>query len=1149
LEFALRQRRVAIVPRDTTEAIAIYALLSKALGEEWRVEGGVEEFVKVLFLPAHFQEEDGDVAKLARVDYGNALKGIAKDWKGVSPSLARLVREYRARGGLDDFKQLIAVIRALEPEKSAKALYELAVEVGGGFASEAASKAVEEVSGVIAAGAALAVMGLNPLAIVAGAAAGWTARKIVDKVKKLLDKARDRRTDVAKDVLTLFQLAKSVYPSLCPREGAGELERFEAVVDEVAAKWGMSLDQFKAFLCNIGALATSKVVTEEELEERLRRLEDLALLKASAPTAVYVEAWEWPYVAEVGEGLAVLEGAVKGPYVETKLEEELLKRLEAAVEEARRGDGRVVLLRGPKGVGKSTAAAAALYKLLKGGKVAVTVFDLGAVVDETKTPDFLSEAKRRGFVPVLYLDPTRLEFYSSRTLARPPIARAVDNLAKLVELAKRGGAVALMVLSEDQVETIAQSEGLGGEVKKMILSDVDVIKVGDVVKAELFVKALVEKYSNCSSDMVEGTAKAIVLSFKDGYAVAAVLAADWLKRGGCRGEEVERAVERAKGDVHRFALDYIWHVVLGKDVAVAKWHVPLLLAVGLFGPHPPKLAEAVVRAFGGEPEDAVVRWFSQPLHGTIFEAIKNFVNCVDHSRRNFALCEDNVAKMLIKSIPRELAENEERSTEMLKQKIVTAVSAHLSSLVEDFARAVNGRKLKSLTQGGCRLYWWVLKSKALGMIYVPVEDVYDWLDVLLAVLGIASLRVVLPTLEEFAREWVMIGRLFMTIDRERGLVVVGEPAQALFEYVLAALYTDGGALRSKVAEVFYKVRNRGYLTQMDAWEVVGLLKAVDWENADDEEVKYALRLSHYLFREYRFALPEAVKSSLQRLFKAALSRLDRVAGELAFLYRKYSIEGLDPWALYDKVNGIEKVFVLQGLLRQRKIGRDDLDKIEEKVKELENSDVSLLLRLIVYPRLAVHYAEVGEREKAETYIDRSLKALSRVGPSSETLWHLLSPYYSPLEFSQWTEELPLYVYLNVAIAYRLLGNVQKGSDVVEKVCLVSSSALRERIAVNALKKYQAELRKERSSKEIITEIVCRISSYEYSVPEVFIANTQKINKTDMSLLVPIDVPITVSKSLSLTIESIIRKLLSSDDDELVLAKLYYNKLLNELFYI
>jgi len=862
------------------------------------------------------------------------------------------------------------------------------------------------------------------------------------------------------------------------RAAAQCLNRHDDVWKEAAERAGVDVDTLKHVVGLLAGKGEDEIRRKvEELEESLKEVEGQIRAISISPDATYFYAGDWlagreengklklcnVFMGDCGRGIYV-------EYVYNDLEETVVKEVRKKAAEG----GGLAVVRGAKGIGKSTAVQVALYRVLQlplkvGDRYYKPVVVVVDYYDKDVSERFIHAAKSLGFYLIFYLDPSKPRAYPKEPTGLYQPEMSIEEVRSVLDkLRDVTGAVAVVVLSNDQYQAV-----------KDLIEDIQPIGADQLLasKKEKYVETLVKNYSGCEGEIVERVAKAMA-SFDDNHAVAAVTVAHWLKRGGCRGEEVERAVERARGNVHRFVLHYLWYGLFNENDVVTKRHAPLLLAVGLFGPHPPKLAETVIRAFDEEPEDAVVRWFSQPLHGTILEAIKNFVNCVDQSRRNFALCQDDVAKLLVKSIQGKLADNEEMRVELLKQKIVTTVAAHLSSLVKDFTETIGGRRLESLGR-------WALKSKALGMADVPVEDVYDRLDVLLAVLGITSLRSFPSSLEGFARGWILVGR---------------EPAYALSEYVLAALHTNRATLSDKVSEVFYRVRSRGYLTQMDEWEVVGLLNAVVWKNADDEEVKYALHLSHYLLREYKFVLPEAVAPSIQRLLKIVHNRRVEVASELAFLYRRYPIEGLDPWTLYDKVDGVEKVFILQGILRQRKIGKDDLDKIEDRLRELEKGDASLLLRLTVYPRLAVHYAELGKWRRAEEYIKRSLEALSSVGLSSENLRRLLSPYYSPFEFERWVAELPLYVYSNAILTYMLIDNIKRGLKMVKRMWLyVAKSAVKRAVVVTAFEIYLVSLAYQNRVEfnNVVNkyrEIISSIPSVTYYMLKALNIDTKKIDE-------------------------------------------------------
>jgi hypothetical protein len=122
-----------------------------------------------------------------------------------------------------------------------------------------------------------------------------------------------------------------------------------------------------------------------------------------------------------------------------------------------------------------------------------------------------------------------------------------------------------------------------------------------------------------------------VTTFEDNRAVAAVLAADWLKRR-CEPEAVVEALQKARKKVEDFVIDYIWRAVLKEDRALANTLAPLLILAGIYGPIPRKLGEELLIALGADQNvvrgNEAIKWLSQPLHITIWTALHNFITIV-----------------------------------------------------------------------------------------------------------------------------------------------------------------------------------------------------------------------------------------------------------------------------------------------------------------------------------------------------------------------------------------------------------------------------------------------------------------------------------------------------------------------------------------
>jgi len=391
---------------------------------------------------------------------------------------------------------------------------------------------------------------------------------------------------------------------------------------EAAVRAGVDVDTLKHVVRQLSGKGEDEIRRRiEELTKSLEEVKGQIRTISISPDATYFYAEDWLAGREDGGRLKLcnvfMGDCGRGIYVEyvsNKLEEAVVEEVRKRVVEG----GGLVVVKGAKGIGKSTAVQVALYRILQVPlKVGDQYYKPVVVVvddyDKDISERFIHVARGLGLYPIFYLDPSKSRAYPKEPTGLYQPEMSMGELRSTIDkLRDITGAVAVVVFSNDQYHVVKDF------VDNAIVIDADQLLAP---KKEKYVEALVKNYSGCSGKVVERITDAIASHFADGYAVSAVLAADWLKRDGCRGEEVEKAIERARGDVHRFTLHYLWYGLFNGDEAMADRYAPLLLAVGFFGPHPPKLVKAVVRAFGGEPEDAVVRWFSQPLYGTLYGAI------------------------------------------------------------------------------------------------------------------------------------------------------------------------------------------------------------------------------------------------------------------------------------------------------------------------------------------------------------------------------------------------------------------------------------------------------------------------------------------------------------------------------------------------
>jgi len=313
---------------------------------------------------------------------------------------------------------------------------------------------------------------------------------------------------------------------------------------------------------------------------------------------VYYEAGEWPYVKSGGSKAVLLGGAAEGPYVESGLERVVAQKLIKAVEESRYGEGKVVLLRGFRGVGKSAAAVAALHALLQGGSAAVVDVDVSAEVDERALAGALAEVRQRGRAPVVFADASRLEFYSGIWKVKADVL--ASRLARVATAAKREGATALVVIDDTTYTYVGDSPDLS-----KAMSGAAEVDAGAFAVQPAYLSALVEEHSGCPKHVASDVGYAISTGFDDSHSLLAVLAARELGRSGC-GAGAQEVLERAKRAAARYALDYLWYTLAGEDEATAEAHIAAFVLTLYLNEEKLRRLRIRHRRYGGIPPRGIL---------------------------------------------------------------------------------------------------------------------------------------------------------------------------------------------------------------------------------------------------------------------------------------------------------------------------------------------------------------------------------------------------------------------------------------------------------------------------------------------------------------------------------------------------------------
>jgi len=745
--------------------------------------------------------------------------------------------------------------------------------------------------------------------------------------------------------------------------------------------------------------------------------------------------------------------------------------------------GGLVVVRGAKGIGKSTAVRVALYRVLQlplkvdnqyYKPVAVAVREY----DRDKAERFTHAARGLGLYPIFYLDPSSPRAYPKEPAGPYQPEISIEEVrSAVVRMRDVTGAVAVVVLSNDQYRAV---ENL---VDNAMVIDADQLLAP---KKEKYVEALVKSYSNCPSEVVESVAGAIASQY-DNYAVAAVLAADWLRRSGCGVEGVEKIVENTKGDIHRFILHYLWYGLFKGSNAAAERYAPLLLAVGFFGPHPPKLAEAIVRAFGEKPEDTVIRWFSQPLHGTLYEAIRKVAHGAVYKRfkvGNYELCHGSkeescrlveICSKVLKKVLQKGYSVEEVTAEYAKL-VAKALEApgpdgerQIDSLIDDFLQAYD----HVAEDGRWRIRY---ETKGPGGVKT-VEDVVDELDVLSALYGMATLPGRTP---QSLEGWFFVGNMKV------GVVSL---------YLYPHLRERSEELIRRAAMIVHEIGKRGFHTTVDAGRAMGIVAAGQWNNATDEELEKAVKLASATllhFASASFIVLNNIESLLSETWRRLVGGRTRVEGErrrrvadvltlvihnavsghlisLPFLFT-VGLDKHDRATLAQRFNvlynatsnlgrrllldmllyalewGVYGISLVAMLLGKPQVGpKEAFEEVTKRVKKLVSNLHGVEKAYIaapLYPRLAMHYTYFGEFDKAVEHAEEALKELDELWKAYErdkaSVEEVLRPYLQLRRLKPDLEEelndISTYVYHHVAFVYMAIDELDKAMKCAERAC-------------------------------------------------------------------------------------------------------------------
>jgi KaiC/GvpD/RAD55 family RecA-like ATPase/archaellum component FlaC len=451
-------------------------------------------------------------------------------------------------------------------------------------------------------------------------------------------------------------------------------ERFEAVVDEVAYEWGLGIEEFTNTITNIANIAERKQLTEEDIkkiindklesieealkniEEELRRVRERVSGQLAGVEVFFINDFEngsaYPTVRLVNGELMVLGGYGYHEVVRAGSFGALASKVGRWL-----GAGSLVVLTGPKGVGKSTLAAVTIWELLMGGEVGMVLrieeLPGGEVVESFRSfiENFLvRDWEYFGNLIILY-DPTGVygqvggveapsEFETTVRNVFEAVRRAIENAKSILGREPSARVGVLIILPTDLYNAL--NNDVKGKLESYRLN----VSLND---AE-FLAGLIREYTRTSdkpsgckiSDEELSKLASELAKFDSGYALIARLVGEELARSNCGVGKVEELIDNAKGKAEAFITQYInklFKVNENPDTAKALIEIFALRRpfIGEVESGYPILTPGIVELIGeargakilyGAEGKELRSWLAIRQHDLIEDSIEELLRCI-----------------------------------------------------------------------------------------------------------------------------------------------------------------------------------------------------------------------------------------------------------------------------------------------------------------------------------------------------------------------------------------------------------------------------------------------------------------------------------------------------------------------------------------